>query len=241
MKGTNVKRTRRGVQIEMALRRHGGRREGAGREPNVPGRPEVPHRTRGVLSRSKPLLITCKLLKEVGCIRGRRAVARIVARIAIAKDRFGVRIIEYSIQSDHLHLIVESMDAVALARAMKGLSVRIARALNRLLGRRGQVFADRYHHRVLGTPRQVRHALGYVLCNARKHRVAPPRAGWLDPCSSAPSFPGFAALATNESARVTSLPTCWLLTTGWRRHGPLDPDHVPGAMQSPSPIAAAST
>lgn len=215
--------------MEIALRRHGGRREGAGRKPNVPGRPEVPHRTRGVLSRSKPLLITCKLLKEVGCLRARRAVARIVARIAIAKDRFGVRIIEYSIQSDHLHLIVESMDAVALGRAIKGLSVRIARALNRMLARRGRVFADRYHHRVLGTPRQVRHALGYVLCNARKHRVAPPRAGWLDPCSSAPSFTGFAGTTTVARARISALPTCWLLTKGWRRHGPIDPDHVPGA------------
>jgi hypothetical protein len=37
----------------------------------------------------------------------------------------------------------------------------------------------------LCTPKQVRHGLAYVLCNARKHRAAPSRSGWLDPCSSA--------------------------------------------------------
>jgi putative transposase len=218
---------RRGIQIELVLRTRGGRREGAGRKAHIAGRPQVAHRTRGALQKHAPLLVTCKLLKDVGCIRNRRAVARIVARIAIAKDRFGVRLIEYSIQSDHLHLIVEAPNAAALGRAMKGLSVRIARALNRMLDRRGKVFADRYHHRELSTPRQVRHALAYVLCNARKHRVAPPRAGWLDPCSSAASFTGFGAPAQVEALNTTSA-RCWLLRVGWRRHGPIDPDHTPG-------------
>ena len=158
-------------------------------------------------------------------------------RIAVAKDRFGTRVVEYSIQSDHLHLIVEALDAKALARAMKGLQVRIARALNRMLGRRGKVFADRYHHRVLGSPRQVRNALAYVLCNARKHRVAPPRAGWLDPCSSAPSFTGFTgfagiAMPAPLERTSTTEPRSWLLRVGWRRHGPIDPDHTPGVPPS---------
>jgi hypothetical protein len=135
--GTKKARAKRGEQIELALQRHGGRRDGAGRKPHIPGKPQVPHRTRGALRATEPLLVTCKLLKEVGCIGSRRAVRRVMARIGIAKDRFGTRIVEYSIQSDHLHLIVEALDAKALSRAMKGLQVRIARALNRMLGRRG--------------------------------------------------------------------------------------------------------
>jgi hypothetical protein len=94
------------------------------------------------------------------------------------------------VQRDHLHLIVEAEDTRSLSRAMQGLSVRIAKALNRALGRKGKVFADRFHDRVLTSPKQVRHALAYVLCNARKHGVAPPIRGgagpsWVDPCSSA--------------------------------------------------------
>jgi hypothetical protein len=41
-------------------------------------------------------------------------------------------------------MIVEAPDAESLGRAMKGLEVRMARALNRLMDRRGPVFADRY-------------------------------------------------------------------------------------------------
>jgi REP element-mobilizing transposase RayT len=115
---------------------------------------------------------------------------RILRSLSRAKDRLGARIVHYSVQRDHLHLIVEAEDTRSLSRAMQGLSVRIAKALNRALGRKGKVFADRFHDRVLTSPRQVRHALAYVLCNARKHGVAPPMRGgsgpsWVDPCSSA--------------------------------------------------------
>jgi hypothetical protein len=91
------------------------------------------------------------------------------------------------------------------------------------------VFADRYHHRTLTTPRQVRNALAYVLCNARKHRVAPHRSGWLDPLSSAASFDGWTRCA-NAADRITPAPRTWLLRVGWRRGGSIDPDHTPGSM-----------
>jgi hypothetical protein len=58
---------------------------------------------------------------------------------------------------------------------VRGLAIRVARAVNRALGRRGRVFADRYHARALTTPRAVRHALVYVLMNpeapTRRHRA----------------------------------------------------------------------
>ena len=43
--------------------------------------------------------------------------------------------------------------------------IRIARVLNKLWRRRGRVFADRYHDRILKTPREVKNALVYVLAN----------------------------------------------------------------------------
>ena len=69
---------------------------------------------------NEPLLVTQKLLRDVGNLRTRRAVAKIVAGIAHARQRFGVRIVEYSIQSDYLHLIVEAQGTESLATAMKG-------------------------------------------------------------------------------------------------------------------------
>ena len=65
----------------------------------------------------------------------------------------------YSIQGNHLHLIVEIDDAAMLSRAINGLAVRLARALNHLAERKGKVFVDRYHAHVLKTPREVRNAV----------------------------------------------------------------------------------
>jgi hypothetical protein len=77
--------------------------------------------------------------------------------------------VHYSVQGNHLHLLVEAEDRRALSRGMKGLGVRIARGLNRVMGRRGAVLDDRYHGHVLKTPTEVRHARQYLLQNARRH------------------------------------------------------------------------
>ena len=68
------------------------------------------------------------------------------------------------------HFVVEAAGAVALARGMQGLTIRLARRLNVLLGRRGKLFAQRYHARPLRTPTEVRNAIRYVLLNGR-HEV----------------------------------------------------------------------
>ena len=68
----------------------------------------------------------------------------------------GFRICHYSIQGNHLHLICEATDERLLARGVQGFSSLVARRINRLLGRRGKVFADRYHCRALATPRSWR-------------------------------------------------------------------------------------
>lgn len=83
------------------------------------------------------------------------------AAFAGAIEDRGVRLTHYSIQGNHLHLIVEAEDREALSFAMRALTIRIALGLNRLVGRKGKVFADRFHAHVLRTPREVRHAIAY--------------------------------------------------------------------------------
>lgn len=212
------------------LRTHGGQREGAGRKPNGSKR-RVGHRKRGALGGTVPVLVTMKLLSDVADLRARARAKVVLGALRKARDRLGTRLVEYSVQHDHVHLVVEPRDTRSLSRAMQGLAVRVARNLNRTLGRRGKVFVDRFHHRPLTTPRQVRNALAYVLCNAREHRVAPRLAGWLDPLSTAPSFDGWRTrCATAE--RTTAPPRTWLLRVGWRRGGLLDPDHTPGELHA---------
>jgi REP element-mobilizing transposase RayT len=153
--------------------------------------------------------------------------------LAGARDRFGFRLVHFSVQRDHLHVLAEAADRRALSRGVQGLSIRVAKAINRRLRRRGKVFADRYHSRVLKTPREARHALRYVLLNARKHehgsaRIPP---GFVDRCSSAAWFSGwnrprelvFGAREVTGEAPVIE-PRTWLLRTGYRRAGPIDVD-----------------
>jgi REP element-mobilizing transposase RayT len=220
--------TTRARQIEIDFRPHGGARRGAGRKPKG-ARAGVKHVRRGKLGGATPVLVTMKVLAGLANLRSARRVRCVLRGLRKACERFDTRIVEFSVQSDHVHLVVETRHASSLARAMQGLSVRLARAINRSLHRHGRVFADRYHHRVLGTPRQVRNALAYVLCNARKHRVAPRASGWLDPHSSATSFDGWTTCAS-VAERLTAAPRTWLLRVGWRRGGLLDPDLTPGPM-----------
>jgi REP element-mobilizing transposase RayT len=147
-----------------------------------------------------------------------------------AKRRLGARLVQFSIQSNHLHLIAEAEDRRALSRAMQGLAVRLARRLNARIGRRGTVFSDRYHARALRTPLEVRRALLYVLHNHR-HHAGKHRPTALDPLSSAAYFDGFgdcAPPAVNAHAPVVASLT-WLLRIGWRRHGFLGIDEAPAS------------
>jgi REP element-mobilizing transposase RayT len=221
---------KRAKQTTIDFRMHGGARRGAGRKPKGV-RAGVKHAQRGALGGATPVLVTMKILAGIANLRSRRRVGVVLEGLRKASERLDTRIVELSVQHDHVHLVIETKDARALGRAMQGLAVRLARSLNRSLGRSGKVFKDRFHHRVLATPRQVRNALAYVLCNARKHRVAPPIAGWLDPLSSASSFDGWTRGSTASAAtRLTASARTWLLRIGWRRVGLIDPDHTPGVL-----------
>jgi len=143
-----------------------------------------------------------------------------------ASQREGFRVLHFSAQDNHVHLLVEANDSRALRAGAHSLGVRLARAVNRACGRRGRVLDDRYHTRALRTPREVRFALAYVLFNFKKHQVRVPTR--LDPCSSAPWCDGFRTQpgAALEGAPVVA-PHTWLARVGWRRHGLLSPDEHP--------------
>ena len=234
---SKLDRNRRRAQIprvtQLTFSRRGGARRGAGRKPKG-AVALVSHAKRLALDARTPVLVTAKLAPGLPNLRRGAARALVWRALGAAKSRFDVRVIHFSLQSNHLHAIVEARDERALGRAMKGLCVRIARALNRVLEREGRVFADRYHARHLRTPREVRYALAYTLSNARKHGV---RVEGIDPCSSGAAFDGWRergahALAVLASSAFAMPPVAaarsWLLRAGWRRHGLLGIADAPG-------------
>jgi REP element-mobilizing transposase RayT len=146
-------------------------------------------------------------LRSVRCFRVLRSCFR------AASDHLGARVCEFSVQGNHIHLLCEAHDQRALARALQGLGVRIARRLNRLMSRHGRVLADRYHSRILRTPTEVARARRYLADNARHHAAKWGQrlpAGYVDPFSS------FAARPPSPDA-CTAAPATWLLRIGWQR------------------------
>jgi REP element-mobilizing transposase RayT len=218
----------------------GGWRPGAGR-PRSPG--AVSHRAREAFAPRFPQHVTLRVRAGVPSLR-RGATVALIRQIVSAAGRADFAVVELNVLGNHLHLLVEADGAAALSRGMQGLGVRLARRINAHLARRGALFDERYHARSLRTPREVRDALRYVLLNARHHAAERGRrlaAGWLDPYSTAPWFDGFAASPDRRSLmsppwltylrslpRPTAPPRTWLLATGWRRHGLLAPDDIPG-------------
>src|SRR5213594_1017676 len=175
---------RRALQLSLpAPRTRGGRRPGAGRKPTPGRRPGVPHRPRPRHRAAHPVHVTLRATDAVRCLRAARVFPAV--RRGLATSHSGFRIIHYSVQNDHIHLIIEAEDGARLSRGMRGLAIRLARAVNHAIGRRGAVWGDRYHARALATPRAVRHALVYVLMNLLAARVGPPPSlsrSWMTAC-----------------------------------------------------------
>ena len=144
------------------------------------------------------------------------------------------RIVHFSIQHDHVHLMIEASSKAALARGMKGLACRLAKTLNRTAGRRGKVLRDRYHARPLTTPLEVRNCLRYVLQNAAKHAEADPMpdlpaivVDGIDPWSSATWFNGWQHPPPPALDSPVAPPQTWLMHFGWKRHGLLRCGEIP--------------
>jgi putative transposase len=182
----------------------------------------VAHRARPVHRKANPVHLTMRARRGLPSLRQGRVFPAVRGAIASA-EKAGFRVLQFSVQRDHVHFIVEAADKRQLSGGVRGLAIRIALAVNHVLGRRGGVWGDRYHVRALATPREVRNGLVYVLMNFRKHQ--PGRGPGIDTCSSAPWFEGFrgrdgAALAPQRRGRPPiSLGRTWLATRGWRARG----------------------
>jgi putative transposase len=217
-------------QQELAFPSWGGKRVGAGRPRKIGslqrhvGR--EPHASR------HPVHVTLRVREGLPHLRGDAAFEVIDAALRAMRERSGFRIVHFSVLTNHVHLLVEASDADALRRGISAFSIRVALGVNRIFGRRGPVWRDRYHARTLRTPAEVRRALCYVLQNLRRHlaqdgQTFSPTA--IDARSSGPWFEGWRGVqAPARDESPVSPPRTWLLAEGWRRHGLIAVDEIPG-------------
>jgi REP element-mobilizing transposase RayT len=227
-------------KLDKNGQRRGGKRRGAGRPAKGP-RPSEKHKTRRRLLASQPVHVIFRVADDIKTLRTRQVYAAIREATITAAAFEDCRIVHFSIQRGHLHLICEAKNRTALATGMQGFAISAARHINRALGRKGTVFPDRYHVVILETPRQVRNCVTYVMNNWRHHGEdrAPFAKKWLvDPFSSGLAFSGWKELegaavmwkpsVDTYQSLITWHPKTWLLREGWLRHGRVGATEVPG-------------
>ena len=220
--------------------------------PRPRGRPKkpgagAPHTARPSFERWTAVHVVLRVIPGLRSLRGCKTFRFVHRALSSGNERPGFRLVEYSVQTTHFHLIVESQSTQSLTRAIQGLAIRLARSVNRALRRSGAVFGDRYRSRVIRGPRDARNTLRYVLNNARRHvRFAQRnRTRWKDPCSSAPwfrrwSIPTYAPpfvpdqryLFLTELGSAAVAPRTALLASAWSRAGPIALLHTPGPIDS---------
>ena len=102
----------------------GGARKGAGRR-RVGARKCVPHRKRIALKSYQSQHTTMRLVDAVARVRRWRVFAEIVSAIHVS-HREGFRVVEFSVQAGHLHLISEAEESsrIASTRARARACVR---------------------------------------------------------------------------------------------------------------------
>jgi REP element-mobilizing transposase RayT len=192
-----------------------------------------------------PIHVTLRARQGLPSFRQQLVHALLLGVLRDQRDRAyagGFRIVHFSIQSNHLHMIAEADDGPtdapstrrrnAIRSGISGFVIAFAKRLNALLHRRGKVWDDRYHRHDLATPYEVNRSIRYVLSNARKHGHLFTVLGGYDPFSTAQYFDGWSRPLIGyleEPAPFTPVTArTWLLRAGWRKHGLIDPDEAPG-------------
>ena len=253
------RRRRRGPQMEMKFRKvdkngqfRVGPHPGAGRPRKNPalalrprGKGYVLHTPRAEVNPREPQHVTLTVLDYISHLRSLDLYAAVKRALVVAGkwDDFGI--VHFSVQGNHIHLLVEAENKKALARGMKSFETSLGKHINAIMTRKrrqkrkGQVFADRYHVRAIKSVRGTRNALCYILNNWRHHpnSARGPRLidGKLDPYSSAILFAGWKEKTVPEihipedyEAPFVRAPTTWLLKSGWKLAKPISCFEVPG-------------
>ncbi len=193
----------------------GGTRLGAGRKLVAP-RPSPSHDVREPHEARCPVLVTLRAHATIPSLRSER-IFPAIRRAISASMLLWFRVTHFSVQRDHIHLIVEGDDSRALVTGIQGLAARAAKAVNRAVGRHGAVWSGRYHAHTLRSPTEARRGIAYVLLNFRKHLRA---TAAIDPRSSGPWFDGWRSQQPAlERERPVATPRTWLGSVGWRRAG----------------------
>lgn len=143
--------------------------KGAGR-PAIHDR-GIRHIARDEIRRLTPLHLTVKIEKQKAGLRNKSILKTLHTSIKKARQK-GLKIIHYTLEYDHIHLLVESDNNETLGRGMQSFGISFSKGINKIKATKGKVFKTRYHFRKLKTPKEVKNAINYIFGNSIKHKNA---------------------------------------------------------------------
>lgn len=166
------------LNLHLHKRRHGGRRPGSGRKRlHSKG---VSHREREQVTGRTPVHINFKYRVTIK----NKAALKLLKKAIMNGRRHGLRVLHFSLQYNHIHLIIEADNNDILTRGMRSITVTFAKGLNQ-----GRIQLERYHLHVLKTITETKNAIRYVLFNKQKHEK-----GTYSTIDEYTSFPGWEML-----------------------------------------------
>lgn len=157
------KRTRKNTQLSLI------NFKGAGR-PRIHD-PGISHRKRPCLKKPSSLHLTIKV-KRIKAEMKNRTVLILLKRAILNARKQGLRIIHFSLEYDHVHLLVEAADNLVLGKGMQAFGVTLSKAINRLKKLNGEVYKHRYHFRKITSTRELKVVMNYIFSNGMKHKTA---------------------------------------------------------------------
>ncbi len=154
---------RKGTQLSLL------NRKGAGRPAiNDAG---IRHTPRPLITRRASLHLTVKVKRNKADIKN-KAVLAILKRAILNARLKGLRVIHYTLEYDHVHLLIEADNNKILGKGMQAFGVTLAKAINRLWKLKGEVYKHRYHFSRIESPRELKNVMNYIFNNGVKHRTA---------------------------------------------------------------------
>jgi REP element-mobilizing transposase RayT len=147
-------------------------KKNAGR-PKIPlhKRGYVPHRKREKLPAKTPIHATIKIRSNIVQTLRNKIVFKKISKAILRARVQGLRIIHFTVQKDHLHLLIETHNNKELAKGMQALGISLAKSLKNLTKVKGPIYKERYHLHILKTVQEIKNVKAYILGNAHKHGV----------------------------------------------------------------------
>jgi REP element-mobilizing transposase RayT len=131
----------------------------------------IRHRERPKLTRLSSLHLTIKI-KRIKADLKNKSILIVLKRAIYNARKKGLRVIHFSLEFDHVHLLIEAPDNFILGKGMQSLGVTLVRGINKLGQTSGEVYKHRYHFRKINSTRELKVVMNYIFHNGVKHRTA---------------------------------------------------------------------